>query len=204
MARSRPCKIATHSGEIVDIGAITGTATATPGMAVRKRGRTTGLTYGVVDGISLSITLPYPGNIGPKTLINQIDVRPDTARNAEFADHGDSGSVLVNNEGKIVGLHFAGSDDGHGIANPIAEVLAALDVSVISGGAKTLLKDDLSDGKAAQLKEIKIEKEAKTELLEKQKRRKRRTRSSRPKISRTPRRSPLTRPINPLNVEAPP
>ena len=158
-----------YSGDIVDIGAITGTAAATPGMAVRKRGRTTGLTYGIVDGLSLSITLPYPGNIGPKTLINQIDVRPDTARNAEFADHGDSGSVLVNNDGKIVGLHFAGSDDGHGIANPIAEVLAALDVSIISGGAKAMLKDDLSDGKAAQVKEIKIEKEAKAELLEKQK-----------------------------------
>ncbi|MEJ0076940.1 MAG: hypothetical protein WDO17_16145 [Alphaproteobacteria bacterium] len=158
-----------YSNEIADIGPTTGTNTAAPGMAVRKRGRTTGLTYGIIDGVSLSITLPYPGDIGLKTLTNQIDVRPDPAHNAAFADHGDSGAALVDENGKVVGLHFAGSDDGHGVANPIAEVLAALDVSIVTDSNKVALKDNLSDGKSAQVKEIKIEKEAKAELFEKQK-----------------------------------
>src|SRR5205814_849247 len=38
--------------QIVDIGTVRGTAVATLGLAVRKRGRTTLLTYGTVDGLS--------------------------------------------------------------------------------------------------------------------------------------------------------
>jgi hypothetical protein len=152
-----------HSVEIIEIGTISGTATATPGMAVRKRGRTTGLTYGIVDGVSLSITLPYPGNVGSKTLTDQIDVRPDTVHNAEFADHGDSGAVLVNDEGKIVGLHFAGSNDGHGVANPIADVLSALDVSLWTDMAKPGVKDALD---TKQIKEVDKPQKEKSEKFE--------------------------------------
>ncbi|NER83952.1 MAG: hypothetical protein F6K42_31300 [Leptolyngbya sp. SIO1D8] len=44
---------------IVDIGDVAGTNTATLGMAVRKRGRTTSLTYGTVDSVNLSVKVPY-------------------------------------------------------------------------------------------------------------------------------------------------
>jgi len=155
-----------YSGEIIEIETVGGTATASPGMAVRKRGRTTGLTYGIVDGVSLSITLPYPGDVGPKMLTDQIDVRPDPAHNAEFADHGDSGAVLVNDDGKIVGLHFAGSNDGHGVANPIADVLSALDVSLWTDIAKPGAKDALDTKQIKEVDKPQKEKPEKFEIKE--------------------------------------
>jgi hypothetical protein len=129
-----------YSCEIVDIGKVAGTGTAALGMPVRKRGRTTGLTYGFVDSVSLSVNIDYGNGIGNRMLTNQIDIRPDTAHNAAFGDHGDSGSAVVDNSIKVVGLHFAGSSDGHGIANPIAAVLSALNVSMCVG-TKASLKD---------------------------------------------------------------
>lgn len=140
--------------EIVDIGAITGTATATLNMSVRKRGRTTGLTSGKVDSISLSVNVDYGDGIGPRTLTNQIGIIPDTAKNAKFGDHGDSGSVVVDDSQAVVGLYFAGSDDGSGVANPIAAVLSALNISLCV--AKSALKD-LKDHKV-EIKEHKREK----------------------------------------------
>jgi hypothetical protein len=116
--------------EIVDIGVVRGMNTVTIGDPVRKRGRSTGLTYGFVDGLDLTIIVPYPG-IGEVTLTNQIGVRPDTTKNPKFSASGDSGSAVVNAAGEVVGLHFAGNPaDGHGAANPIASVVAALNVSV--------------------------------------------------------------------------
>lgn len=153
-----------YSAGIVDIGAITGTGEATPGMAVRKRGRTTGVTYGIIDGISLSVTLPYPGGVGPKTLTDQIDVRPDSARNAQFADHGDSGAVLVDDNGKIIGLHFAGSNDGHGVANPIADVLSALDVRIEAGAVKQPADAGAKNPKLETFEKLQVKE--KTEKLE--------------------------------------
>ena len=43
----------------------------------------------------------------------------------------DSGSVVVNDQGEVVGLYFAGTDNGqHGVANPIAAVLSELNISI--------------------------------------------------------------------------
>src|SRR5919199_2086557 len=145
--------------EIVDIGTITGTATASLGAAVRKRGRTTGLTYGIVDSINLSVNINYGAALGTKTLTNQIGVKPDTSHNPKFGDHGDSGSVVVNGARQVIGLHFAGDSTGYGIANPIAAVLGALNVSMCV--AKPKEKDkDLKDHKVEKIeqKELKLEK----------------------------------------------
>jgi hypothetical protein len=146
--------------EIVDIGAVAGTGTAALNLSVRKRGRTTGLTFGRVDSVSLSVSVDYGDGIGVKTLTNQIGLLPDTTKNPKFGDHGDSGSVVVDDNRKIVGLYFAGSDDGSGVANPIAAVLAALNIDICT--SKSLVKD-LKDGKREK-NEIK---EGKREKLEK-------------------------------------
>lgn len=148
-----------YSCEIVDIGPVTGTVAATLNMPVRKRGRTTGLTYGFVDSVSLSVNIDYGDGIGSRTLTNQIGIRPDTARNAAFGDHGDSGSAVVDGLVKVVGLHFAGSSDGHGVANQIAEVLSTLNVSMCAAAPKNQLKDtkDLYKEKL-EIKEFKQEK----------------------------------------------
>ena len=90
--------------EIKDIGKIAGVAKATLGMKVRKRGRTTELTYGIVDG--LDATTAVQGS----TMIfqHQMVIVPDTTKNALFSNAGDSGSVVVNEQNKVVGLLFAG------------------------------------------------------------------------------------------------
>jgi hypothetical protein len=148
--------------EIVDIGAIAGTNTVALSDAVRKRGRTTGLTYGTVDSISLSVNIDYGAGIGTRTLTNQIGVKPDTAHNAKFGDHGDSGSVVVNNAREVVGLHFAGDPTGYGIANPIAAVLNALNVRMCT---PVKLKDKDKDFKDHKFEKVE-HKDAKFEKIE--------------------------------------
>jgi hypothetical protein len=119
-----------HQCSILDIGDVTGTAAATVGMAVPKRGRTTMLTYGNVDTIDLSVNINYCNGLGLRTLVHQIGIEPDPAQNASFGEGGDSGSVVVDASGKVVGLYFAGDDAGYGVANPIDNVLAELNVHV--------------------------------------------------------------------------
>ena len=98
--------------QIVDIGGITGTRQAVLGMLVEKRGRTTLLTYGIVDGVSVSVRIDYGNPIGIIILTNQLSIVPDSPRSTRFSDHGDSGSVVINPPGTAVGLLFAGAADG--------------------------------------------------------------------------------------------
>jgi hypothetical protein len=120
-----------HQCSILDIGNVTGTATATEGMAVRKRGRTTGLTYGTVDSVDLSVNVNYCDGIGVRTFYHQIGIAVDISKSPQFGAGGDSGSVVVDDNGKIVGLYFAGDETGQsGVANPIQDVLTALNVHV--------------------------------------------------------------------------
>jgi hypothetical protein len=149
-----------HACEIVDIGAVAGTATATLGMPVRKRGRTTLLTYGEVDSIALTVSIDYGDGLGVVTLTNQIGIVVDTAQSTEFGKKGDSGSVVVDNSRRVVGLYFAGTPAGDfGVANPIAAVLSALNVSMCTGGIKKLEFDKPLRREKLLLKEVaKIEK----------------------------------------------
>lgn len=124
-------KITQRSQEctITEIGAVKGKAAAAVGMAVRKRGRTTGLTYGTVESIDASVKVPYDD--GDHILKNQITIEVDTAQSAQFGNSGDSGSVVVEQNGKVIGLYFAGTDDGSfGVANPIDYVLDELNIDL--------------------------------------------------------------------------
>jgi hypothetical protein len=124
---------------IVDIGKVKGTATAALNAAVRKRGRTTLLTYGFVDAVNGTVKIDYGDGIGAKTLTDQIGIRPDTAHNDKFSDHGDSGSAVVDADNNVIGLLFAGSPDGYTYINLIANVLSELDIEVCTK-AKTRKK----------------------------------------------------------------
>lgn len=162
-----------HVCEVHEIGAVTGTGTATLGSAVRKRGRTTGLTYGIVDSISLTVTVDYGPGLGNKTLTNQIGIRADTTHNPKFGDHGDSGSVVVDSAGKVLGLYFAGDATGYGVANQISDVLSALNVTLCTGSTKSVVKDALDHKQLKKeiykelVKEHKLEqKEHKLEKIE--------------------------------------
>jgi hypothetical protein len=126
---------------ILEIGDVKGTASASVGMAVRKRGRTTGLTYGTVGSVDYSTSINYGDGLGTHVLKNQIRVDVDTSHSTQFGDHGDSGSAVVNADNKVVGLHFAGNTAGTvGVANPIQFVLDELNVDLCIKGTLILTK----------------------------------------------------------------
>jgi len=115
------------TGEIEDIG-IPSSLTATPavGMAVIKSGRTTGFTQGTISSVNTSVSVRYPKSCGANggtlfTFTNQVIIGSST-----FSAGGDSGSVILTNNGhNPVALLFAGSSSAT-IGNPINEVLSKL------------------------------------------------------------------------------
>ncbi len=147
---------------IEGIGNVVGTGTAVLGAAVRKRGRTTLLTFGFIDGLSGTVNVNYGPGLGTKTLTNQIFIRPDTAHNPMFSDHGDSGSAIVDSANKVVALLFAG-DASRTIANPIAFVEAELKVTVLKF---VKAKEKLEKLETKEVKVEKLEFKEKNEKIE--------------------------------------
>jgi hypothetical protein len=98
------------------------------GMRVVKSGRTTGITYGTIEGIDVNVIVTYDKDCGSTDtyeayFTNQILIKPDINRNATFSLPGDSGSLVLTEDGlSPVGLLFAGSSD-LSQANPISDVL---------------------------------------------------------------------------------
>jgi hypothetical protein len=92
------------------------------GLAVKKVGRTSGLTTGTITGINVTIQVDY--GVGVATFVNQIYLA------SNFIRSGDSGSMMVTSSGNNpVGLNFAGSG-GASFANPIGPVLQAFGATV--------------------------------------------------------------------------
>ncbi len=103
------------------------TTEAAVGMAVQKYGRTSKMTKGTVTDINATTMVGYTG--GNALFVGQIIVQSKGA----FLRAGDSGSLLVTNDGKKqpVGLLFAGNTSGnYAIANHIDAVLKAFGVTV--------------------------------------------------------------------------
>jgi len=99
------------------------TVAADVGLSVQKYGRTTGLTEGAITGINATVRVRYDS--GQARFLGQIVIGP-----GGFSDGGDSGSLIVTQEGNNpVGLLFAGSSSVT-IANPIDAVLAAFSASI--------------------------------------------------------------------------
>lgn len=120
-AVARPVDPNQFTGEILNIGTVSGTKPATLGMAIRKMGRTTGFTQSTVNLINATVNVAY----GPGTarFTGQIIAGAMSAG-------GDSGSLIVDGtENKGVGLLFAGSNVST-IINPIDKVLDALQVNL--------------------------------------------------------------------------
>jgi len=89
---------------------------------VQKYGRTTRLTSGNITSINTTVIVGY--SRGQARFVNQIVVQSASA----FILPGDSGSLLVTQDGKIpAGLLFAGNSSGtYALANRIEDVLTAL------------------------------------------------------------------------------
>lgn len=98
------------------------------GQAVVKCGRTTKLTVGTVNSISIQTGPVGFGTGGCQKAI--FDEQIVVTGSPQFSAHGDSGSAVYAADGSgIVGLLFAGEDGGTTLVNPIADVFAALNVT---------------------------------------------------------------------------
>ncbi|HET8843441.1 MAG TPA: trypsin-like peptidase domain-containing protein, partial [Ktedonobacteraceae bacterium] len=123
------------SNAIVDIGCVAGTAKPKLGETVRKRGFTSELTSGTIDSVALTtiVDMSHIG-LGKRYFKNQISIRPDSSQPA-FAQSGDSGSVVVNSTGQVIGLLFSADlTTGMGCANPIQTVMDNLNVRMAIDG----------------------------------------------------------------------
>lgn len=124
------------NGSILQIGTISATPiTATLNQAVKKSGRTTGLTRSKVSGLNATISVAYEnecagGSAFTKTFTGQILV---SNRASKFLAGGDSGSLMVQDvttNARPIGLLFAGSSS-IAVANPIGQVLSFLGATMV-------------------------------------------------------------------------
>ncbi len=106
------------------------------GMRVKKFGRTTGLTYGVVEARLTPFVIPYKARLFTASVWfeNVWSVRAESG--SSFALPGDSGSIVVDDKGqKAIGLVFAASPQGeYGIIVPMTHVSGLFGgISLVSG-----------------------------------------------------------------------
>lgn len=123
-------------GSILEIGTISKTTVgAFINQAVKKSGRTTGLSRSSVSGLNATISVTYDnecagGTAFTKTFTGQIVVANSGSK---FLNSGDSGSLMVEDiaaNPHAVGLLFAGSSTD-AIANPIQQVLNFLGATMV-------------------------------------------------------------------------
>lgn len=126
----------TARASVAEWGSIAGSTVAQIGDRVRKRGRTSGMTWGDIDTVDATLSVDEAGTT--RTFKNQIGIwRADGVSNW-FAQPGDSGSVVFHpSSSRISGLVFAGSagnpflpDGAYAYANPIGAVMSALNVRI--------------------------------------------------------------------------
>jgi hypothetical protein len=99
------------------------------GMLVRKVGRTSGMTRGIVRDAHASIKLRYRGG-GVARLRDQFLVQPRDAH--AFSQGGDSGSLVVEESSRRpIGL-LCGGTPSHSVVNRIDHVLDGLGLSLLS------------------------------------------------------------------------
>ena len=115
--------------------------TATMGMAVAKSGRSSGLTCSTVSSVGAAFSVQYQKGCGTGTMFTVNYTGQISVAGGDFSQEGDSGSLVVTQNGATpVGLLFAGSSTDT-VANPIGEVLNAMAdpnthaVPTIVGGA---------------------------------------------------------------------
>jgi hypothetical protein len=96
------------------------------GMSVYKTGARTGLRHGTVTSVNAVVSVDYDG-LGTLNFANTIVV--EGSNGLPFSKLGDSGSFIVNEDGCVVGLVFAGDPQGNlSFGNSIAEVAKRLEI----------------------------------------------------------------------------
>jgi hypothetical protein len=120
-------------GNLGDLSGLGNVLTLPVKPTVYKVGRTTGQTKGRITAFDIdNVRVEY--DMGVLRFDNQIEI--EGTGNRAFSDSGDSGSLIVDQDRKAIGLLFAGGDEGgsngRGLtyANPIQTVLDALKVDL--------------------------------------------------------------------------
>jgi hypothetical protein len=107
------------------IGDPSGSGKPSLNLVVRKSGRTTGLTEGIVRALNADILdIEYD-----QGMVRMDDVIVIRGTQGPFSKGGDSGSAIVDPQGRIVALLFAGSDVVT-FAIPIQRILRRLQVRI--------------------------------------------------------------------------
>ena len=116
---------------ILTIGNTTGHDVTFPGDDVAKFGRRTQFTTGKVVSDTLTFTLNYPF-FGQHTYYNQLRIQQIDPLDA-FAEPGDSGAIVVNEDREVVGMVMGGGRTGNGnhytVANPIGDIIRTFEVN---------------------------------------------------------------------------
>lgn len=107
---------------IADLGPISGLGAPILGLAVKKSGRTTGVTTGQILQTDVIAQVSYGAG--------KIAVFTDQVMMGDMSAGGDSGSVILDNDNKLVALLFAGSPTTT-IASPINFVFSALNIELV-------------------------------------------------------------------------
>lgn len=94
------------------------------GDRVTKTGAATGTTAGIIIDVTYSKPMVGQPDFGP----NQILIKP--VDNRAFAAGGDSGSIIVSDSKKALGLLWGTNTRGEGVACPIAPVLYAMNITL--------------------------------------------------------------------------
>ena len=117
-----------ETGSILNVGTISSsTVAASLNQAVKKMGRTTGLSRSSVNGLNANVSVAYEnecagGSAFTKQYTGQIFINN---KGSKFLAGGDSGSLMVEDvttNPRAVGLLYAGSSS-IAVANPIGHVL---------------------------------------------------------------------------------
>ena len=107
-----------HKLELNELGKVTGTTTPALEQRVSKSGRTSGVTSGAVKDLDIA------AKFGNDWYQHQIAV-------ARLSEAGDSGSLVVTDSLKAIGL-LKGANSVYSWVNPIAAVLAQLDNATLA------------------------------------------------------------------------
>lgn len=115
--------------QILGLGRIQGVDRASPELPVQKMGRTTTLTRGTVLADDAEIRVRYKGP-GHNFIVWFVDQVAIIGVDGPFSRGGDSGSAILDEKGRIVGLLFAGGT-GRTYANHINSVLQGLRIEPV-------------------------------------------------------------------------
>lgn len=129
-----------YLAEIQDLGLVAGVGPhPAKNDPVRKRGRTTGLTGGFVDDISIDGDILNPDRTVKRHYKRAIQIQanpdPGAPGPTDFTRGGDSGAAYVNAAGEVIGIHFSGAPGtGFSWGTPIENIIDKFNGVPIAGG----------------------------------------------------------------------